>query len=100
MSGIMRVTQSLLDVLELLADATGNARGTHGWEIMKATDRAEATVYGVLDRLEDAEWITGTFEERNPVPGRRRRKLYQLTPAGAEHATTLLAKHRPCEPQP
>jgi PadR family transcriptional regulator PadR len=51
-------------------------------------------VYGILDRLEDADWITGSWEEPS-VDGRPRRRLYQLTPTGHAEAENILAAHRP-----
>lgn len=70
----VRVTEPVLDVLELLVDAMRETRELHGWAIMKGAGRSGPTVYGVLDRLEDAGWITGRTEERNPHPGRPPRR--------------------------
>jgi len=47
-----------------------------GWQIMKGVRRSGPTVYAVLDRLEDADWITGSWEEA-PPDGRPRRRLYR-----------------------
>lgn len=61
---------------------------------MKGTGRSGPTVYGVLDRLEDAGWITGHSEARNPEPGRPPRPFYSLTPDGAVQAKQVLAARR------
>lgn len=64
MDGPVRVTNPLLDVLTVLLEAfEDDRRELHGWAIMKATARSGPTVYGVLDRLEDAHWITGRWED-------------------------------------
>jgi hypothetical protein len=44
---------------------------------------SEPTVYGVLDRLEETEWITGRWEEHHPQLSTPRRRFYHLTPTGA-----------------
>jgi DNA-binding PadR family transcriptional regulator len=96
MAGPIRVTNPLLDVLEILLQAFDSHSGDlHGWAIMKATKRAGPTVYGVLDRLEDSGWISGRWEEENPEPGKPRRRLYSLTPTGTTGARELLHERRP-----
>jgi PadR family transcriptional regulator PadR len=90
-----RVTGPLLDVLEVLLQAWRDDHDLHGWMIMKATKRSGPTVYGVLDRLEDAGWITGHWEEQHPEPGKPRRRFYRLTPTGTEAAQQLLTARRP-----
>lgn len=96
MAGIERVTRPLLDVLGVLLSAVAdNDRELHGWAIMKATRWSGPTVYGVIDRLEDAEWITGRWEETNPHPGRPPRRLYRLTREGVVAARSLVAMRRP-----
>jgi PadR family transcriptional regulator PadR len=90
----VRVTGPLLDVLEILVDAFGRAE-PHGWAIMKATNRSGPTVYGVLARLEDAEWIIGRWEVQGLDVNRPRRRLYSLTPNGYERARVLLSERRP-----
>jgi DNA-binding PadR family transcriptional regulator len=82
--------------LEVLLDAFDNDRQElHGWAIMKATARSGPTVYGVLDRLEDAHWITGRWENHHPQPNKPRRRFYQLTPTGVVSASRLLTARRP-----
>jgi PadR family transcriptional regulator PadR len=96
MDGPVRVTNSLLDVLEVLLEAFDNDKQElHGWAIMKAVARSGPTVYGVLDRLEDADWITGRWEDHNPQPNKPRRRFYWLTPTGAVSAVRLLTARRP-----
>jgi DNA-binding PadR family transcriptional regulator len=96
MVGQTRVTNPLLDVLEVLLQAfDSRADDLHGWAIMKATKRSGPTVYGVLDRLEDIGWISGRWEDKNPEPGKPRRRLYSITPTGVVGARELLRVRRP-----
>jgi Transcriptional regulator PadR-like family len=62
----IRVTGPLLDVLETFLRAWQNNEDLHGWTIMKRVRRSGPTVYGVLDRLEDAGWIDGHWEDEHP----------------------------------
>lgn len=90
------MTVPLLDVLEVFIQAFTDDEGElHGWQIVKSTGRSGPTVYGVLDRLVDAGWISGRWEEENPQPNRPRRRLYRLTPDGVASARQLLAERRP-----
>lgn len=95
MAGLVRVTAPLLDVLEVLLQAFDDGAEVHGWAIMKATKRSGPTVYGVVDRLEDAGWISGRWEDENPEPSKPRRRLYRLTPNGAVEARVLITARRP-----
>lgn len=95
MTGPVRVTGPLLDVLEVFLQALTGGQDLHGWAILKATKRAGPTIYGVLDRLEDAGWITGRWEDQPPNTNTPRRRLYRLTPTGAAVARDLLAARRP-----
>jgi DNA-binding PadR family transcriptional regulator len=89
-----RVTGPLLDVLEVLLQAFNDQAELHGWVIAKMTKRSGPTIYGVIDRLEDAGWVSGRWED-NPQPNKPRRKLYVLTPTGVVEARSLLAQRRP-----
>ena len=61
----------LLDVLEVFFQAFETMTELHGWAILKSTKRSGPTVYGVLDRLEDAGWINGRWEDQEPGPASR-----------------------------
>lgn len=95
MAGLERITQPTLDVLEVLVAAFDGDEKIHGWAIMKKTKRSGPTVYNVLDRLEDARWITGEWEELEPGANRPRRRFYRLTGEGVPAARALLAERRP-----
>jgi PadR family transcriptional regulator PadR len=93
-AGIERITEPTLDVLEVLLVAHRDGRDVHGWEIKKATRRSGPTVYGVIDRLEDARLIEGHWEHQDSADKGPRRRYYRLTGAGAETATKLIAERR------
>ncbi len=92
---VTRITGALLDVLDTLLHAAEEGSELHGWAITKSTRRCGPTVYTVLDRLEDAGWVTGRWEAHNPAPGKPPRRLYGLTPTGYTTARELLAERRP-----
>ena len=90
------MTIPLLDVVEvfLVALQEGNEE-LHGWAIMKSAKRTGPTIYGILDRLESAGWVTGRWEQQPPDTNKPRRRFYRLTPTGVLAARNLLAECRP-----
>ena len=90
-----RVTEPLLDVVEVLLQAHHDGTELYGWAIAKAAKRSGPTVYGAVERLQQAGWITRRWEEQNPEPNKPRRRLYQFTAPGVLAAQELLAKRRP-----
>ncbi|MGN9777068.1 helix-turn-helix transcriptional regulator [Micromonospora sp. H33] len=97
-----RITSALLDVLGLLLEAWDQQTEVHGWQIMRSVRRSGPTVYAVLDQLEDAGWITGTWQPLPAgAPARPRRRYYRLTASGAEAARReVLAPARVPPPRP
>jgi PadR family transcriptional regulator, regulatory protein PadR len=93
-AGIERITEPTLDVLEVLLHAHREGRDVHGWEIKKATRRSGPTVYGVIDRLEDARLIEGHWEQQDSSDTGPRRRYYRLTGAGVATASKLLSERR------
>ena len=94
MPGIERVTDSTLDVLEVLLQAHRHGRDIHGWGVKKATRRSGPTVYGVIDRLEDAGLIEGHWEHQDSLDRGPRRRYYRLTGAGVATASKLVTERR------
>ena len=72
---------------ELLILALLEARARHGYEISKLIEARShgqlkfhiASLYPLLYRLEERQWIQGTWVEK---AGQRRRRFYRLTPEG------------------
>jgi transcriptional regulator len=72
---------------ELLILSLLEALPRHGYEISKLIEQRSqgslrfhaASLYPLLYRLEKRRWIDGKWVEKN---GQRRRRYYQLTPAG------------------
>lgn len=96
-----RVTRAFLDVLDVLLRAVDDDDvQLHGYAIMRLTHRSGPTVYGVLDRLEDAHLVTGRWEEQGAESSKPRRRLYRLTPTGIAEARELLAERRPSARSP
>jgi PadR family transcriptional regulator, regulatory protein PadR len=83
-----RITQPLLDVLQVLWEADGTV---HGHMIKRLTKRSGPTVYNNLDRLAEAGWIIGTWQD-NPGTGLPPRRAYRFTPEGRAAAGQVLAK--------
>ncbi|MEV7230840.1 helix-turn-helix transcriptional regulator [Polymorphospora sp. NPDC051019] len=87
-----RVTKPFVAVLEQLLIALKDDVELHGYAISQATDQLTPTVYGNLDKLEDANWVTSRWETQEPGVNRPRRRLYRLTPTGATEARAILTE--------
>jgi PadR family transcriptional regulator, regulatory protein PadR len=84
-----RMTLQTLLVLKLLRDAP--PEGCYGLEISKGTGLPTGSIYPILARLEQAGWLVSAWEDIDEVSeGRRRRRYYRLTTAGAERAKATL----------
>lgn len=94
MPGIERITTPTLDILEALLRAQADGTELHGWSIAKAVRRPGPTVYGVIDRLEEAGWVTGRWEDQ-VRPGKPPRRFFRLTGIGTAEAKALFTEHRP-----
>lgn len=90
----------MVDVLSLLLQAWEDRTEVHGWLIMKSVRRSGPAVYQVLDRLEDAGWITGSWENLPPRQSRPRRRYYRLTAEGAEAARQRVPLPQPAPTGP
>ena len=68
--------------------------GAHyGLALANSAGVKPGTLYPILVRLEDAGVVVGEWEQLDEaVAGRRRRRYYQLTRAGANEAQRLLSK--------
>src|SRR5262245_42978064 len=72
---------------ELMILALLDAQPRHGYDLAKLIEARSGgrltfhidSLYPLLYRLEEREWIKGTWVEK---PDERRRRVYKLTPAG------------------
>lgn len=88
---VPRMTSSTFAVLRTLLEL--EQEKSYGLELIKRTGLPSGTVYPILARLEDAEWIASRWEDsasRGP-----RKRLYWLTPEGVRRAQTAEAKLSP-----
>jgi PadR family transcriptional regulator PadR len=84
-----RMTLQTLRVLKLLRDAP--PEGCYGLEISKGAGLPTGSIYPILARLEQAGWLISAWEDIDEAAeGRRRRRYYRLTTAGAERAKAVL----------
>jgi len=73
------------------------AQEMYGLQIGQAAELASGTIHPILARLEACGWLESRWEDIDPAKeGRPRRRYYRLSPDGAEHARTALARvHTP-----
>ncbi|MET8148048.1 PadR family transcriptional regulator [Actinoplanes sp. NPDC049668] len=89
----VRITAPFLDVVEVFV--ASSAEELHGWAIIKMSQRSGPTVYKILERLADMEWVTARWEDKPSEPNKPRRRYYKLTGVGASRARILLNERRP-----
>lgn len=83
---ILPTQSAMLDVLGLLLQAWQDKVDLHGWMIIKSVRRSGPAVYAALDRLEDAGWVSSSWEVLPAGQSRPRRRYYRLTASGAQAA--------------
>jgi PadR family transcriptional regulator PadR len=83
-----RIGKATIDVLAVLLDSD---QPRWGLEIIKLTGRPSGSVYPLLDRLEQAGWVSSQWEDDGVRRGPRRR-MYRLTPGGAAEARRVQAR--------
>lgn len=63
----------------------------YGPELSKATGLKTGTLYPILARLEQAQWVASSWEDIDPSEaGRPARRYYRLTPVGATEARRVI----------
>lgn len=74
--------------LKVLAEMLKNPYGQHyGLEIARATKLPSGSLYPILARLEQHGWLTGAWEDIDPViEGRRPRRYYVFSNTGLKEA--------------
>jgi DNA-binding PadR family transcriptional regulator len=78
----------VLDVLIAAADDP-----PWGYRICDEAGLGSGTVYPILERLEEAGWIEGTWETGQPA-NRPRRRFYTLTNAGRTKYSAAIARRQ------
>jgi PadR family transcriptional regulator, regulatory protein PadR len=92
-----RATENVVAVLEAMLSSR---RRWYGLELARRAGIGSASIYVVLDRLEEFGWLTSEWEEIDPSEkGRPRRRLYRLTAEGKPAARELVAGYTPRAPR-
>jgi DNA-binding PadR family transcriptional regulator len=66
----------------------------YGLQLSKRSGLKPGTIYPILSRLLEAEWVERRWEEIDPVAeGRPRRRLYRLSAVGAPAARWAVDEH-------
>lgn len=82
----VRVTVAVARVLSAFLEDAAAPR--YGYDLMKDTGFPSGKLYPILARLERAGWLARIPDSNSP------RRMYRLTPNGAEHARLELAALR------
>jgi PadR family transcriptional regulator, regulatory protein PadR len=81
-----QLTRATLKVLGTLLSSRGQEMS--GAEIGRTTLLASGTLYPILLRLEEAQWVESRWETESPQSlGHPRRRFYMLTGLGEKEAT-------------
>jgi PadR family transcriptional regulator PadR len=85
-----RLSRQGLVVLHMFATHPG--RDLAGSDILKETGFLSGSLYPILFRLEQAEWLSSEWEQVEPAEvGRPRKRLYRLTALGERRAREALS---------
>ena len=80
-----RLTHQTLKVLRMFLDRP--SRQFAGSDIAKETEMLSGTLYPILMRLEEAQWLESEWEQLDPSEaGRPRKRLYRITGLGQRKA--------------
>jgi DNA-binding MarR family transcriptional regulator len=94
MSQRIRLTTATLAVLNVIMAGLAAEEPVWGFKICDLAALGPGTVYPILDRLEQAEWISGCWETPQPAD-RPRRRFYEMTAVGRlELAGAIAARPR------
>jgi DNA-binding PadR family transcriptional regulator len=67
----------------------------YGLQVCEKAGLPSGTIHPILARLEKLGWLESRWEDIDPAKeGRPKRRYYQLSPDGAEHARHALANAR------
>jgi|SRR5450759_1221890 PadR family transcriptional regulator, regulatory protein PadR len=86
----VRITTTVARVLRTFLDDTAQPR--YGFELMRLTHLPSGTLYPIMARLESAGWLVSDREDIDPAAeGRPARRMYRISPRGAQLAHAELA---------
>jgi len=87
---LKRITKPTRSVLAAFMENPADEQ--YGLDIAKATGLQSGSLYPILGRLEDKEWLTSRWEDTEPEDeGRPRRRYYKLTGSGIALAAKALS---------
>ena len=85
----IRLTAQTLRLLKIFVEKPRECRS--GAEIARMIGIGSGTLYPILQRLENAGWLTSEWESVDPSEaGRPRRRLYKITGQGQANAVKAL----------
>ena len=91
MADEIRLSGPTLKVLKLMLEKPREGRS--GAEISRALGIGSGTLYPLLARLENADWMKSEWEQVDPAEvGRPRKRFYKLTGQGQTRARKALAE--------
>ena len=81
------------NILRVVAVMLGDSAGQHyALELVKAAQVKVGSIYAILAKLEQHQWVTSDLETIDPsVAGRPPRRYYRLTAKGVQAARVELA---------
>jgi PadR family transcriptional regulator, regulatory protein PadR len=86
---MQRLTRTTTRTLLAFLEAPRSWR--YGYDLMKVTDLSSGTLYPLLARLTEDDWLESRWEE-SEHPGKPPRQLYRLTATGRVQARDALAR--------
>ena len=87
-----RMTGPTLKVLRALLE--NPSKSLAGSDIRRLTGVGPGTLYPILMRLEEADWLKSEWENIDPSKeGRPRKRFYQLTGCGLRKAQNAFREH-------
>lgn len=89
-----RMTKQTLRLLEtFLSDLN---REWYGFDLMELTGLQSGTIYPILHRLQEDEWLSSSREQIDPKrEGRPPRRMYRLTGLGEREARARIERPAP-----
>ncbi len=94
MSTMVEDLRMTVQVARVLSVMLANPKAEHyGLSVLREADLSSGSLYPILRRLEQARWLTSSWEAVDAAEaGRPRRRYYQLTGEGVVAARNALAE--------